>query len=233
MAKNISDDRAQRILDAAVDLIAHYGYDKTTVSDIAGEAAVSKGAIYLHFDSKDDLFETLLLREMLHYIDDWQRRIREEQTGGTLGSIYASSLQALDANPFMQALFKRDARLLGSYLRQPGNFFTAGQQAGLRADFIRQMQQAGAVTQAVAADDIAQLMDVFSMGLVHSDLNAGDVSRVILNMGAYMDRAFTPEDANPDAARDVILRSLDKSRAFIQQYLDDIDDAQTGDDTHD
>ena len=56
-------EREQRILDAASRLIAHYGYDKTTVSDVAREAGVSKGAIYLHWKSKTALFEALLFRE--------------------------------------------------------------------------------------------------------------------------------------------------------------------------
>ena len=35
MADNDNQERANRILDAASKLIVHYGYDKTTVSDIA------------------------------------------------------------------------------------------------------------------------------------------------------------------------------------------------------
>ena len=64
MAASGQHEREQRILDAAANLIAHYGYDKTTVDEIAREAGVSKGAIYLHFKSKEDLFEALLLREI-------------------------------------------------------------------------------------------------------------------------------------------------------------------------
>ena len=67
MPKSDNEQREQRILDAALDLFVHYGYDKTTVSDIAHEAGVSKGAIYLHFESKDDLFEALLIRELTLY----------------------------------------------------------------------------------------------------------------------------------------------------------------------
>ena len=55
--------RAERILEAASDLFAHYGYDKTTMEDIARAAGVSKGAIYLHFRGKEDLFDALIARE--------------------------------------------------------------------------------------------------------------------------------------------------------------------------
>jgi AcrR family transcriptional regulator len=36
------DERAQHILATATRLILHYGYDKTTMNDIAAEANVSK-----------------------------------------------------------------------------------------------------------------------------------------------------------------------------------------------
>jgi TetR/AcrR family acrAB operon transcriptional repressor len=41
-------DRPSRILAVTARLMAHYGYDKTIVDDIAREAGMSKGAIYLH-----------------------------------------------------------------------------------------------------------------------------------------------------------------------------------------
>ena len=56
------DERAQRILAAATRLILHYGYDKTTMSDIAAAANVSKSTLYLYWQSKEELFRALLTR---------------------------------------------------------------------------------------------------------------------------------------------------------------------------
>ena len=67
MRKSNNAEREERILDAAAELFIHFGYDKTTVSDIASEAGISKAAIYLHFKSKDDLLEALILRETEAY----------------------------------------------------------------------------------------------------------------------------------------------------------------------
>lgn len=44
--------RRGRLLDATARLVARYGYDKTSVEEIAREAGVSKGAVYLHWPSK-------------------------------------------------------------------------------------------------------------------------------------------------------------------------------------
>lgn len=49
-----------RILDAASRVFARRGYSQATVEDIAAEAGVSNGALYHHFESKEELFRALL-----------------------------------------------------------------------------------------------------------------------------------------------------------------------------
>jgi AcrR family transcriptional regulator len=48
-------DMRELILDAAERLLARYGYKKTTMDDVAHEAAIGKGTTYLHFSSKEEL----------------------------------------------------------------------------------------------------------------------------------------------------------------------------------
>lgn len=43
-----------RILDAAERLLGRYGYRKMTVDDLASEAGIGKGTVYLSFRSKED-----------------------------------------------------------------------------------------------------------------------------------------------------------------------------------
>lgn len=51
--------RRARILDAAAKRLHHYGQAKTTVADIAREAGVSVGSVYLEFPSKDAIIQAL------------------------------------------------------------------------------------------------------------------------------------------------------------------------------
>lgn len=46
-------DLRERILDAADLLLAHYGYSKMTMDELAKEVGIGKGTVYLHFDSKE------------------------------------------------------------------------------------------------------------------------------------------------------------------------------------
>lgn len=48
-------DRRTTILDAAARLFRHYGHAKTTIADIAREAKVGVGTVYLEFASKEEI----------------------------------------------------------------------------------------------------------------------------------------------------------------------------------
>lgn len=54
-AKGKSGDKYQRILEAAVKVFAKQGFHQSTVSQIAREAGVADGTIYLYFKNKDDI----------------------------------------------------------------------------------------------------------------------------------------------------------------------------------
>ena len=47
--------KRERILRAAVDVFAEYGYFNAKVAQIAKAAGVADGTIYLYFDGKEDL----------------------------------------------------------------------------------------------------------------------------------------------------------------------------------
>ncbi len=49
-----------RVLQAALEVFAEKGYHEATMDEVAKVAQVSKGALYLHFPSKQELFASLL-----------------------------------------------------------------------------------------------------------------------------------------------------------------------------
>ena len=52
------------ILDAAQQLFAQFGYRRTVMDDIAREAGVAKGTLYLYFDSKEAVFRAMHARTL-------------------------------------------------------------------------------------------------------------------------------------------------------------------------
>lgn len=210
-------DRETRILNAASELIVHYGYDKTTVSDIAKEAGISKGAIYLHFDSKDELFEALLIRELTEYSERWLELLENDPDGGTIGAMYKNSLYGINASPFMSAIFKQDKRVLGSYIRKPNNLFRRQQEQNTRFIFVQMMQDAGAIRQDIDANVIAHIMDMLAYGLVSMD-EVKDESQIpstddiIEGIAEIMNSALTPPDADKDAGKAILQRIVSAAR---------------------
>lgn len=56
------EETIKLIMDVAAKLFFEKGYDKTSLQDIINATNLSKGAIYHHFDSKEDIFEAIAER---------------------------------------------------------------------------------------------------------------------------------------------------------------------------
>jgi AcrR family transcriptional regulator len=67
-----SEASRQQVLDAAIRALAEHGYARTSVSDIAEAAGMSKGAVHYHFESKDDLIAQVLV----HCAEVMRERVR-------------------------------------------------------------------------------------------------------------------------------------------------------------
>ena len=65
---------AHRILDAADRLLARYGYRKMTVGDLAREAGIGKGTVYLSFASKSEIALACIERMARPTGIDWRTR---------------------------------------------------------------------------------------------------------------------------------------------------------------
>ncbi|NIO03554.1 MAG: TetR family transcriptional regulator [Proteobacteria bacterium] len=99
--------RRGAILEAARPIFFQNGFQATTMDQIAGEAELSKGTLYLYFPSKDDLYATILLEglERLHGMmieacdenKDWETQLRD------LGAAYYRFY--LDHRPYFRILF--------------------------------------------------------------------------------------------------------------------------------
>jgi AcrR family transcriptional regulator len=81
--------RRQQIIVAAKRVFSNKGFNKATMEDIAKEAELSPGTLYLYFKNKDELYASLSLR-ILHYL-----YIRLEHLNSGDYSDYQQRLDAL------------------------------------------------------------------------------------------------------------------------------------------
>ncbi len=127
MPSQSHEARGERILETAAELIVRWGYKKTTVDDIAKQAGVAKGTIYLHWKTREELFRAVLVREELKLIEEVKQRIADDPEGTTLhGSIKHATLVTMK-HPIWKAVLLRDADMLGE-LVQSDYATTAAQQ---------------------------------------------------------------------------------------------------------
>jgi TetR/AcrR family fatty acid metabolism transcriptional regulator len=61
-------DKPQQIIDAAIRVFARNGYYNSRVSDIAREAGIASGTIYLYFKTKDEILVTLFREKMASWV---------------------------------------------------------------------------------------------------------------------------------------------------------------------
>ena len=58
----MAGDTKERILETALELFAQSGYLGTSMSDIAGELGITKGALYKHYASKQEILDSIVER---------------------------------------------------------------------------------------------------------------------------------------------------------------------------
>ena len=112
------EERAERILDAAVTLIERWGYNKTTIDDIAKQAGVAKGTIYLHWKTREALFLALLTREYLTIVEQLRQRLVSDPENVTLHGLTKQAILLGMSRPLVKAMMLGDTDMLGELVRR-------------------------------------------------------------------------------------------------------------------
>jgi AcrR family transcriptional regulator len=75
------DARPSELTAAALDLFVERGFAATRLEDIAARAGVSKGTLYLYFDSKEALFKAVVREGLVPVLDEAEALIAEFEEG--------------------------------------------------------------------------------------------------------------------------------------------------------
>jgi TetR/AcrR family fatty acid metabolism transcriptional regulator len=142
-------DKPHQIIEAAIRVFARNGYYNSRVSDIAREAGIASGTIYLYFKTKEDILVTLFREKMA----EWVAYVRAEIDGepdavAKLRRLVALHFKVLEDSPEL-------AEVVQVELRQGHKFFRGASAHEVSAYFD--------LIQSVLEDGIAA-------GLVRGDL---------------------------------------------------------------
>lgn len=90
--------RPAELMSAALDLFVERGYAATKLDDVAAKAGVSKGTLYLYFESKEALFKAVIEQGILPLLDEGDVLLQQHQA---------------DARSLLEAMLYRWWQVLG------------------------------------------------------------------------------------------------------------------------
>lgn len=103
----------EKILNSAVNLFSKNNYHAVSMNQIAEDADLSKGTLYWHFDSKEELFSKILIRG----IDYFKKRFREilnseQKTEDKIYSLVEIVVNTFSENMNLIILFKNNSPII-------------------------------------------------------------------------------------------------------------------------
>lgn len=166
-------DTRSRVLHAAFRTFAEYGYSGATLDDVAADAGLTKGAVYWHFASKDDLCMALIEErfrsEAIRIPVDIHEAVRDGEGERILSAFVGHEVK--------QA---RDAEL---WRRLGFEFISRSRKPALRRRYAELARE-------IHADTIPVIEELIDGGIVAKDLDPRAVAVVwrclLLGMGLWM-----------------------------------------------
>jgi AcrR family transcriptional regulator len=115
----VADGRRDAVLDAARDTVMAVGVRRTTVSDVARRAGVSRTTVYRRYPDAATLLRAVMAREFSALISEAESDVGEEiVTRDGLVAAIVRTAELLSANPVMVRLLDVDPELLLPYLTE-------------------------------------------------------------------------------------------------------------------
>ncbi len=152
------EDKHQKILRAAVKVFSEKGFFNSRVSEIAKEANVADGTIYLYFKNKDDLLISLFEEEFGKFVENMRAELEQEKDA--LQKIKRFAITHLSIVSRQQQL----AEVLGVEVRQSSKFM----KEYINKPFIEYLNLIRSV-----------VIEGQEKGLIRKDLTAGIIKRAL------------------------------------------------------
>ncbi|MFD7769250.1 TetR/AcrR family transcriptional regulator [Streptomyces sp. NPDC059787] len=160
------DEVSARLLDAAYEQFCRMGVKRSTMTDVARLAGVSRITVYRRFATKDQLVEQVVRREFRRYFDRFIEDIRDAETVAdrvVLG--FVSSLRTIRRNRLIGGLMDVEPDAIVPSMTSDGGR-TLGVVRQFVASRLRQEQRAGNIAGHVEVDLVAEMMVRVSASLL-------------------------------------------------------------------
>ena len=141
--KNKNGEKYYRIINAATKVFAKKGFFHAKVSDIAKEAQVADGTIYLYFDNKDDILISLFEEQMTVVLENMMAELsQEEDVVRKIEKFALTHLKLIELNKNMAEIIQVELRQSTKFMKEYKNEKFL-QYLNLIAEIIREGQVKG------------------------------------------------------------------------------------------
>ncbi len=148
---SVSGDKGQRILDAAETVFADFGFYHAKVSDIAKQAGVADGTIYLYFKSKDDLLISLFESRMTRVCEAMHAAVSStDSSSRKLQTFVQTHLEMVNEHPSLAEVLTVELRQSSKFMKEHSNPKFA-EYLKILATLIHEGQEAGEFDSSVPA----------------------------------------------------------------------------------
>ena len=139
------NDKYQRILEAAIKVFAEQGFFQSTIAQIAKEAGVADGTIYLYFKNKDDILVQFFNYKAKQVFDGFREEVnRAENAVDKLRNLVRRHLAEFQRDRNMAILYQfethQSSRLAEEQIKEMSNMYL-----DIVAEIMEQGQQEGLI----------------------------------------------------------------------------------------
>jgi AcrR family transcriptional regulator len=106
-------ERADRIMNAASELLLKWGYKRVTMDDVAAQAGIGKGTVYLHWRTREELFYSVIMREQGNATEELVEALRKDPREALLHRLVRLKFLTMMRRPILKALVSADPEILG------------------------------------------------------------------------------------------------------------------------
>lgn len=117
-----NQDKHHKIIEAAIKVFAQHGFFNSRISEIAKEANVADGTIYLYFNNKYDILISLFEEEMGKIITNMRQRLAEEENHLKQLEIFAQvHLKIVEENRNLAEVLQVEIRQSTKFMKEYRN----------------------------------------------------------------------------------------------------------------
>ncbi|RZS36499.1 TetR family transcriptional regulator [Herbihabitans rhizosphaerae] len=147
--------RADRILDAAADLLLRWGYRRVTIDEVAKRAGVGKGTVYLHWRSREALLMAVLLRESVGMFTAVAEHVRRDPDQVRLSALMSALYLESSARPLVLALYTKDTETLGTLVQTSSGTQVQGVKLVTFEEYYHLLREHGLLRADVSNDEVS------------------------------------------------------------------------------